>query len=203
MNAWSGPLGSVGGTVLPFLIPGNTEKCRENGFVCLYFSTQIQTLEPQSTGAALLCLEKPYKGLHKINGVTLGHLCTTHNMRKWSRKPPRKNKNLYTIPTRVYTSCKQRIYVQKWLFSFIQQFFRVGRMEKQAGIVTYPSHLPAVSKPRYPLTVTFWLRPERTILSAWPWFNSSGSWGRAQRGKYRHSQGDMKCCFSGVATLNT
>lgn len=35
MKAWSGPLGFVGGTVLPFLIHENSEKCRENRFMCL------------------------------------------------------------------------------------------------------------------------------------------------------------------------
>lgn len=56
MKAALGPARFVGGTVLPFLIPGNTERCRGNGFLVLASSTQIQALR-----AAVVCLGEPRK----------------------------------------------------------------------------------------------------------------------------------------------
>lgn len=107
-------------------------------------SAQIQTLELRSTEAAVVCLWKPYKGLHKINGETQSQLCTTHNMRTWSQKPPReKDLTLYTHGC-VHHASKRFAFenenhcdstVQSSHF-FPQQFFRARKMEKESYIPT-------------------------------------------------------------------
>ena len=56
------PLGFVGGTVLPFLIPGNTDRCRANGFLVLDSSAQIQALT-----AAVVCIGKLEKDFTKLS----------------------------------------------------------------------------------------------------------------------------------------
>lgn len=143
MKARLRPLGFVGGTVFPFLIPGNTEQCRGNGFLVLASSAQIQAVT-----AAVVCLGKSEKGLHQINRVTLGQLCFSHNVGKRSQKPPG-GENPFTLYTHIVTQRSKGLglenenhcdsTMQGGRSVFFSSSFRVGKTGKQSYILTWPS----------------------------------------------------------------
>lgn len=131
-KAWLCPQGFVGRTDPPFLIPGNTELYKENGFSCSF----LHPTPDIKNGYSLLW--KALNRLYKINWVTKCELSTTCSKRKWSQKP-HGEKNFYPLHTH-HNSCKERTWGWKlkllhqhsarWPFSFLHWFFRVEKTEK-------------------------------------------------------------------------